>query len=459
MTRREIDRYLERYGARPVRPLIASSPKGVEQAVVIPALAERTSIFKTLAGLARNPALDHRRTLVVCVVNNHRPPLTPVSQIQDNQETLRCLRSLIFREQGGDRDLLRGGDGDDLERIAESTLRLGCIDASSPGCEIPDHEGGVGTARKIGMDAALGIMEAGGRGEGVICCLDADTLVQENYLSAVAAHFRRYRHPAAAVAYAHQVPSDPGLREAICRYEIFLRAYVLGLAYAGSPYAHPAIGSTMCCTAQGYAAVRGMNRRQAAEDFHFLDKLAKLGKIGSIPETTVFPSARPSHRVPFGTGQRMLQFMAGHEDECLYHPQSFRILREWLAAVEADPMRDADDILAPAGGIHPGLEEYLRRGGFGEAWRSIRKNGRDAVQLRRQFHVWFDGLKTLRLIRHLSRTAFPPVPMAEGLSVLLEWMGVPIPGWKGRGAAPEAVDPFEALELLRSLSRSGAWTG
>lgn len=457
MTRREIDRYLGRYGVKPIRPLIASSLAGVEQAVVIPALAERRSIFKTLAGLARNPSRDHLRTLVVCVVNNRGPHLAPDPQIRDNQETLRCLQSLV----SGGRDLPRDAeDGEDLERIAASTLRLGYIDASSPGCEIPDHEGGVGTARKIGMDAVLGIMEARGRGGGVICCLDADTLVQENYLSAVDAHFQRYGHPAATVAYAHQMPSDPCLKAAICHYEIFLRAYVLGLAYAGSPYAHHAVGSTMCCTADGYGAVRGMNRRNAAEDFHFLDKLAKVGKIGLINGTTVFPSPRTSQRVPFGTGRRMLGFMTGQEEECrLYHPQTFRILRQWLAVMEADPARDADEILGHAGGIHPCLEEYLRQSAFGRAWRSIRKHGRDADQLRRQFHVWFDGLKTLRLIRHLGRSAFPPVPMAAGLSVLLEWMGVPIPGWKCREAAPEAVDPFEALEFVRALSCSGAGSG
>ena len=87
----------------------------------------------------------------------------------------------------------------------------------------------------------------------------------------------------------------------------FCGAYVIGLSYAGSPYAFHAIGSTMSCTAEAYAAVRGMNRRTAAEDFHFLDKLAKLGRIGHIEKTTVFPSPRTSHRVPFGTGQRMLR--------------------------------------------------------------------------------------------------------------------------------------------------------
>jgi len=54
----------------------------------------------------------------------------------------------------------------------------------------------------------------------------------------------------------------------------------------------------MICTVDSYIAVRGMNRREAGEDFYFLNKLAKLGDIGQIHATTVYPSARPSRRVP-----------------------------------------------------------------------------------------------------------------------------------------------------------------
>ena len=196
------------------------------------------------------------------------------------------------------------------------------------------------------MDAALRIIDARAAGGGVICCLDADTLVEENYLSAFRTYFTRTGDPAAVSAYAHQKPDDPKLQAAICCYEIFLRSYVIGLSYAGSPYAFHSIGSTMACTADGYTDVRGMNRRTAAEDFHFLNKLAKIGKIGTITETTVFPSSRPSGRVPFGTGRSMLRFLTGGTDEYrLYDPRIFVILKEWLAAMEADPDRDPETIL------------------------------------------------------------------------------------------------------------------
>ncbi|MCL5808799.1 MAG: glycosyltransferase family 2 protein [Deltaproteobacteria bacterium] len=443
------EKYLRTYGISPQRPLVAASVEGIEQAVVIPALAERDSLFRTLASIARNRASDLQRTLVICVVNNHRRPLTADAEFADNQKTLPILQSLVFRRPVHP-DLSDGIRGD-LQSVAGSDLRLAFIDASSPGLEIPDRDGGVGTARKIGMDAALGIVDARAAGGGVICCLDADTLVEENYLSAFRVYFTQAGDPAAVAAYAHQASDNPRLMAAICCYEIFLRSYVIGLSYAASPYAFHSIGSTMACSAEGYLDVRGMNRRRAAEDFHFLNKLAKIGRIGAITETTVFPSPRPSGRVPFGTGRRMLRFLTGGVDEYrLYDPMIFVILKKWLAAMEADPDRDLEAILAGARRIHACLEEYLRLSRFAEGWNLIRKNCRDTGQLRRQFPVWFDGLKTLKMVHHLSQSAFPLIPMFDGLKKLIALWDRPLSRVITYEGIPKLDEQFRILETLRS---------
>ncbi len=446
----KIIKYLQCYGVPMNRPLRTVSTEGVERVVVIPALAESSSLFRTLAGIAGNPSDELAKTIVLCVVNNHRPPLAALEEIRDNQLTLDILKELI----GGRIPPFAHADelNHDLERIAGSGLRLGWIDASSPGLEIPERDGGVGTARKIGMDAALAVLNGRGPDGGVIYCLDADTLVEENYLSAFCKHFSDTRNSAAVARYAHQRPADPDHLSAICCYEIYLRAYVIGLSFAGSPYAFHAIGSTMACTAQAYVDVRGMNRRTAAEDFHFLNKLAKIGSIGVIKSTTVFPSPRPSERVPFGTGRRVLRFLTGGSDEIrLYDPRIFAILREWLAGMEANPDKDSDAILTAARKIHSGLKAYLDLSRFAIDWPVIRRNCPDAEHLRRQFHVWFDGLQTLRLINHLSRSAFPSVPMFEGLKGLLGLMGQAIPTISAIPAGiPKSGIQFRILEELRS---------
>jgi len=102
---------------------------------------------------------------------------------------------------------------------------------------------------------------------------------------------------------------------AICCYEIFLRYWVLGLKYAKSPWAFHSIGSTIVTSTDSYLKVRGMNKREAGEDFYFLNKLAKIGSIDYIRDTCVFPSARSSSRVPFGTGKRIERFLSGQKQE------------------------------------------------------------------------------------------------------------------------------------------------
>ncbi|MFZ4438415.1 MAG: hypothetical protein ACOYOS_08310, partial [Syntrophales bacterium] len=211
-----IDKYLNKYAVSPVRPLLTASVACVEQAVVIPALAESASLFRTLSCIAANPPCDLRRTLVVCVVNNYRPTVAAEEEISDNQATLHILGELI----AGRTPSVVGSAAlkSDIEQIAVSGIRLGCIDASSAGEEIPDRDGGVGTARKIGMDGVLAVLNGSGPGGGVICCLDADTLVMENYLAVVQTHFATTGDPAAVANYAHQKPADPKLLAAICCY-------------------------------------------------------------------------------------------------------------------------------------------------------------------------------------------------------------------------------------------------
>ncbi len=444
------EKYLSRYSNIDGRKIVARSLEGVKHAVVIPVLQERDNLFKTLASLARNPAADLQQTMVVCVVNNHRPELAGIEAVADNQKTIALLCELVNKSSIS--NICDYNVKVDCDVVAASAIRLAYVDASSPGAEIPDTDGGVGAARKIGMDAALMILDGRGAGEGVISCLDADTLVENGCLPAIAAFFQENRFPAATVGYAHQPPADAVLLSAICRYEIYLRAYVIGLGFAGSPYAFPSIGSTISCTAESYVAVRGMNRRAVAEDFHFLDKLAKLGRVGFIGGTTVHPSARLSRRVAFGTGRKMHYFLEEAKDEYLIHnPAIFLVLRDWLATMATSANRSAGAIMKSAGDIHPLLQEYLDAADFSGSWEMIRRNCANDRQLLRQFHVWFDGLKTLRLVHHLARGPYPPIDMFIGLKQLMKMKNTTLPVLERALSSP--FTPEMQLAMLCELRR------
>ncbi len=420
-----IPRHIEAYETKHAlsdRQPVVSELGGIEQVVVIPALAEKDTLLTTLCSLTRNADADLRRTLVLCVINNRRGHVVSPQEIRNNQETLGYLDALL-RGRPEDIPIADEEGAARLQEISRRPLRLAYVDASSPGHEMPDKSGGVGTARKIGLDAALRLFDYRLSGEKLLACLDADTLVEDNYLMAIRNYFQQER-TAAVVNYKHQPPLGTRQRLAIASYEIFLRYYVLGLRYAGSPYAFHTIGSTMICTANAYVAVGGMNRRDAAEDFYFLNKLAKFNHVGRIPTTTVYPSARPSRRVPFGTGRWISRFLEEREEEWrLYDPRIFLILKRWLQTMEASPDRDTEVLMTAARGIDPLLSSYLESQDFYPAWSRVRKNSKHREGLQRHFHCWFDGFKTLKLVHFLTDHGFSRVSMFRALEDLFGLMG------------------------------------
>ncbi|MFA5181490.1 MAG: hypothetical protein WC405_09245 [Syntrophales bacterium] len=422
-----LDKYLHRYSDYESHPLYGGGMTDLDQIVVIPALAEKEALFHTLAGLARNGDDELMRTLVICVINNRPSPFAAREDIRNNRETMMIMEDMIEGELP-DRHLADMNITALVQEILASPLHLAFIDASSPGCELP-RKGGVGHARKIGMDRALTLLDRQYHGKKRIFCLDADTLVEPNYLSSLRNHFERFSPPGAVVAFSHRIPEDRRLAAGICSYEIFLRYYVLGLAWAGSPYAFHTIGSTMACTAAAYTAVRGMPCRQAGEDFYFLNKLAKLAPLGDVRDTTVYPSARTSGRVPFGTGRRMLRFLAGaHDENLIYDPRVFFLLKAWLKEFTRDPGSSGNDLLARAASISPRLHSFLDRHEFAAVWERIRGANCRHEYLTRQFHGWFDGFKTLKLIHELSADAFPPIHMFKALKILFQEMNIPLAG-------------------------------
>ncbi len=390
------------------RPLIAGCPDGVEQVVVIPAMAENSYLFDTLESLATNRGGIVARTLAVCVVNNRRPGVAAGAVLAENAATLERLEQIVRED-------------------AYAPLRVGYIDASSPGCELPESDG-VGLARKIGMDRALRVLCECDSSCPVLLSLDADTRVAPNYLEAVHEHFAEERTGGAVVAYAHRFDGSPREVAGVIVYELFLRYHSLGLAYAGSPYALYGIGSTITCTGGAYAAVSGMNRRQAGEDFYFLEKLVKTGRVEPLRSTVVLPSSRASSRVPFGTGPRVRDFDATNP-ECyaVYNVESYAILRRWLLTATTSLDESAETLMKRAGQIALPLSSYLDSICFSENWDTLKRNAPDPERFAAQFHRWFDGLKTLRLIHHLRDNGYPDQDMFVALPALLDAADVSVP--------------------------------
>lgn len=395
----KISSYLRRRQAPGPWCLEGDSGNSFRGAIVIPALAEEQHLGATLASLAANPA-PYREDFLVVVVVNQRPDAAEADKA-DNQKTLLRLAT---------RDYPAG-------------LRLAWVDAAGSGRELPPGQG-VGLARKIGCDLALARL-APDR-DPLLVFLDADTLVQADYLPTLDEHFRQHAEGGAVLPFQHQPGETLAQQQAIDRYELFLRSYVLGLERAGSPYAYHSIGSTIACRASAYLKAGGMNRRLAGEDFYFLEQLAKTSGLAPLKGTRVFPAARPSHRVPFGTGEKVQRLMSGEEQAVTFYPVAcFQILETWLRLVAKGLREEGEGLLARLSLSSPEAAGFLRAQGFVAAWRNLQRNHPEDRALHRAFHGWFDALRTLRFIHHLCAGPCPRQTAEKVIPALFSWAGGP----------------------------------
>lgn len=445
-----LNEYLINYSVGEKWKLIANESDDIFQAVVIPAYAEKEMLFFTLASLAKNPPSSLKNTLVICVVNNKEH--SPAPDIENNVKTMEILDALVkkkslkmFKPEKGIYPL--------LNMVSDSSMNLGYINASSKGLEMPRDTGGVGMARKIGMDKALRLLKKNNKPNNVIISLDADTLVQNNYLPVIK-HFFSPLVKTAIVAYEHQMPEQENEQAAICCYEIFLRYWVLGLKYAKSPWAFHSIGSTISVSADAYLEVRGMNRQRAGEDFYFLNKLAKVGKIVYTKETCVYPSARLSTRVPFGTGKRIERFLSGRceKEYYLYDPRIFLILSQWLQLVQDMLLGNEHEILKKTETIHPRLKSFLEENKFHLVWPKMRRVAKDEKLMAKQFNDWFDGFKTLKLVHYFTREIYPQINMFRALEQIIDMLNISGLKYPSEEENPPLIEQKAILSYLRGIS-------
>lgn len=435
---KDVIRYLDNYAAGNWKIEWNTDPD-INCGIVIPAIMEYENIKKLISCLLNSDPEYFKNILILFVINNKTSSSIEIKT--DNQKSIVLLRSIIEKK----------ATDDFTKQLIDSGIQIGLIDASSEGKELPEKEGGVGLARKIGMDLCLKIFNYNSPFSKLLVCLDADCKVDKNYLAGIQQSLKTKNLKAGYFNFRHQIEGEEESKFAIVCYEIFLRYYVLGLKFACSPYAFHTIGSTMICSYDSYIKTEGMNKRKAAEDFYFLEKLAKNFPITKIESATVYPSGRSSWRVPFGTGQRVTRFLAKDQNEyLLYSTESFRILKLWLNEFNNPTIKSADEYLKISGEIHPSLYGFLIEQKFEENWKRILSNSKSPEQIQKQKTFWFDGFRTLKLIHHLRDNGFPQINMFQAADNILSEFNQQTPG--AGNNIPSLSLQIEYLEILRKLA-------
>lgn len=165
---------------------------------------------------------------------------------------------------------------------------------------------GAGWARKIGMDEALRRFDIINNPQGIIVGFDADSTCSNNYLCEIDNHFKKHEKcEGVSINFMHPLSGNNfpiQYYNGIALYELHLRYLNQALKYTQFPFAFHTVGSAFAVRAFSYMQQGGMNRRTAGEDFYFLQKIIETGRFMNLHSATVYPSPRPSMRVPFGTG-------------------------------------------------------------------------------------------------------------------------------------------------------------
>jgi hypothetical protein len=386
--------------------------------VVVPAYNEPeiTTMLDSLAGCSV-PACS---TEVIVVIN--APANAPVLHIEGNLKAIRNIES--WKKQNKD-----------------CFFQLFYIDP------VVSFEGwGVGLARKTGMDEALRRFNDLGRPDGVILCLDADCTVDANYLTSVYNELlRKKERTACSIYFEHPLSGyeyPDSFFNSILQYELHLRYYYQGLIFSGFPYAFQTTGSAMAVKAHAYMKAGGMNRKQAGEDFYFIQKLAPSEGYFYLNTTVVYPSPRSSYRVPFGTGAAMQKLIQTAEPLYMtYNFRAFRELRDTFSLI--DKLHNCSDTDLPVfyNKLPDGMRMFIPAEEFYEKVSEVKSNTKGFDSFRKRFFAWFNMFRIVKYLNAVHRDFLEKIPVEKSAAELLRDRGIIV-----KGNVRELLDFYRKLE-------------
>jgi hypothetical protein len=278
---------------------------------------------------------------------------------------------------------------------------------------LPGHQTGAGLPRKLGMDEA--IRHFHNDKSGIIVSLDADCSVEKNYLTEIYRNFKQYDLNSATIAFHHPVEhldeANP-LRRATVQYEMYMRYYRSALEYCGYPYPYFTVGSAFAVTAETYLKVGRMGKQQSGEDFYFLQKVFPLGKTRFIDTTCVYPAARTSDRVPFGTGPALQKILNENTMvKMTYQFEAFKSLKMLFERLDLFFKQPIETIETFIQDLPEYLALFLKKDGFTEKITEINQYTATLPNFRKRFFHYFNAFKIIKYLNfvHPDYLAFTDV--------------------------------------------------
>ena len=389
-----VNQYFNRFPFRKINIALEPS-KDLKIIVVIPSYNEK-NIQPTIDSLFLKQDDFSFNVEVIVLINNSESEIEEIKE--QNLLTLKTLQNLSETYSKSNMHLI--------------PVLIGDLDAK---------HAGVGWARKLGMDIATQRFRTINF-NGTIVGLDADTVVESNYLNSIYSFFSNNNFNAASIYFEHPITGDSFSDvhlEQIKYYELHLRYYKNSLKYSNLPYSFHTIGSAFALTASAYARQGGMNRRKAGEDFYFINKLIKGEIFGEINDTIVMPSPRVSNRVPFGTGRAILEGLNTKKDLSLtYDFQSFEVIHSWINRIETKDFK--------YGNFPEILKAYMGEEIWIKHHTTMLNNTNSHKSYLKLFYNTFDAFWMLKFIHYLRDNYYPNTRLLDNTNALLIKMNYPI---------------------------------
>ncbi len=316
--------------------------------------------------------------------------------------------------------------------------------------DIPTKNAGAGYARKLGMDQALFRFNRLGQEYGVILSLDADAIVKSDYLTEIEKHFENNpKTNVSTIYFEHPLEGNeftPEIYHAIAIYELYLRYYKFAFQFIRFPYGYYTVGSCFVVSAKAYAKQGGMNSKQAGEDFYFLHKVFPLGNSHEINSTCVYPSPRPSKRVPFGTGPMVEQILeSGKKDLLTFDFQSFVELKSFFQVIDQLYKITNIELSELLYQLPLPVVQFLSDNDIFSAIEEINSNCSSLQTFRKRFFGWFNAFKVLKYLNAATEKYYPKADLLPQVEKLAEKLKLP---------TPEQNNHSSWLEIFRSIERN-----
>lgn len=273
-----------------------------------------------------------------------------------------------------------------INSLKDKNIHL--IDKSSKGKGWTGKNFGVGWARKITMDYIADLASD----YDIIISIDADTQIESNYFESIISSFNTHKKSIAiSIPYYHKLTDDNKLNRSILRYEIYMRNYSLNLWRINNPYHFTALGSAISLPVWAYKKIGGLSPVKSGEDFYFLQKLSKTGFVLNWNPVKVYPEARYSDRVFFGTGPALIKGSKGDwKSYPIYHYSLFDKIGELFGLfgkIYYDNLNNKDI-------------EFLKNFSIDKDWwLNLKTNFKTETHFVKACYEKFDALKILQFLK------------------------------------------------------------